>query len=95
MIHRAAEEEQNRILKIAQKEWVALPEEAETPLPINEESESEDQLGESFLRKPVQIRRKTAAQRSKQARHAELVNTSPTPAGDLGLIRFRNVYVRL
>ena len=95
LIHRTAEEEQNRLLKIAQKEWVALPEEAETPLPVNEESESEDQLGESFLRKPVQIRRKTAAQRNKQARHAELVNTSPIPAGDSGLIRFRNVYVRL
>jgi hypothetical protein len=95
LIQRTAEEEQNRLLKIAQKEWVALPEEAETPLPVNEESESEDQVGESFLRKPVQIRRKTAAQRNKQARHVELVNTSPAPAGDLGLIQFRNVYVRL
>ena len=77
LIHRTAEEEQGRLLKIAQKEWVAVPEEAETPGPVNEESESEEQPGESFLRKPVQIRRKTTAQRNKQARHAELVPPLP------------------
>lgn len=78
LIERTAEEEQERLLKIAQKEWVPPPEEAETPVPANEQSDSEreDEVRESFLRKPVQVRRKTTAQRNKQARHAELVTIS-------------------
>ena len=73
LIHRTAVEEQGRLSKIAQKEWVAQGEEVETPGPVNEESESEEEVKESFLGKPVQVRRKTTAQRNKQARHAELV----------------------
>ena len=73
LINRTAEEEEDRLLKIAQKEWVARPEEAETPVPVDEESESEEEGRESFLRRPVLVRRKTTAQRNKQTRHAELV----------------------
>jgi hypothetical protein len=94
LIHRTAEEEEERLAKIAQKEWVAQAEEAETPAAVDEENtDGEGEKGESFLGRPVQIRRKTTAQRNKQARQAEMVLYTLIP--ETGTNTFRNDYVRL
>ena len=73
LINRTAVEEQNRLFKQAQKEWVPQPEEVETPAAGNESEEDEEERSESFLGKPVQVRRKTRAQHNKEARQAEQV----------------------
>jgi hypothetical protein len=65
--------EQERLDKIARKEWVPQPEEVESPVVENEESEDEQEPSESFLGKPVQVHRKTRAQRNRKARVAEQV----------------------
>lgn len=74
-INRTALEEEERLAKIAKKEWVPQPEEeVETPAAENDDiSENEKEASETFLSKPVQVRRKTKAQRNKQAREAEQV----------------------
>ena len=78
-INRTALEEQQRLEKIAQKEWVPQPEEVETPAAenddIEEEEEEEEETSETFLGKPVQVLRKTKSQRNKQARQAEQVSS--------------------
>ena len=71
LIYRTAKEEQTRLAKIAQKEWVPQPVEEETPLAKSDDEESEPT--ENFLGKPVQVKRKTRAQRNKEARQAEMV----------------------
>jgi hypothetical protein len=77
LINRKAIEEQDRLDKIAAKEWVPQPEDVETPAPEDSDEESEDEKteGESFLAKPVQIKRKTQAQRNKRVRQIEQVTT--------------------
>jgi Nop53 (60S ribosomal biogenesis) len=80
IINKTSVEEQRRLDRITCEEWVPQPEEVETPAAENEESEEEEQgASESFLRAPVQVRRKTTSQRNKQAREAEKVNTLPIP----------------
>lgn len=75
LISRTAEEEQERLTKIAMKEWVPQPEDVETPAP-EADSEDDDQVdqvgkGETYLAKPVKVQRKTRAQRNKQLRQQE------------------------
>lgn len=80
LIENAAEGEQQRLHKIAEKERVATPEEAQTPEEEeSEEEEEENQLhkGESYLGKPVKTIRKTTAQRNRQARELERVSPPP------------------
>jgi hypothetical protein len=80
IINKTAVEEQQRLDRIAFKEWVPQPEEeeeVETPAAEDEDSEEEQGATESFLRAPVQVRRKTTSQRNKQAREAEKVTTPP------------------
>ena len=79
IIQKTAVEEQQRLDKIAFKEWVPQPEEeVETPAHEDEDSEEEkEETTESFLNKPVQVRRKTTAQRNKQIRVAEQVASPP------------------
>lgn len=72
-VNRNAINEQERLDMIARKEWVPEPEEEESPMTRNEESEDEQEPSENFSGKPVQVRRKTKAQRNKQARVAEQV----------------------
>jgi nucleolar protein 53 len=72
LINQTAVEEQHRLHKIANKEWVPKPEETE-PSTVKADSEEEQEPSETFLGKPVQVRRKTKAQRNRQARHAETV----------------------
>jgi hypothetical protein len=88
-INRTATEEQQRLEKIAKKEWVAQPEEVETPAADDNISEDEEETSETFLGKPVQVRRKTKSQRNKQAREAERVYSSFTK------LTTRNVYLNL
>jgi nucleolar protein 53 len=75
IINRTAIKEQHRLADIAKRERVATPESDDgTPAQDDEErEEEEEQRGESYLGKPVQLRRKTRAQRNKQARLAEEV----------------------
>jgi nucleolar protein 53 len=73
IIERTATEEQKRLEDIARKEWVPEPEDIETPHPDQESSdeETEEETKETCLRKPVQVKRKTRAQRNKEARQIE------------------------
>lgn len=74
LISRTAEQEQERLTKIAMKEWVPQPEDVETPAPeVDSEAEEEDQekKGETYLGKPVKVKRKTRAQRNRQLRQQE------------------------
>jgi Nop53 (60S ribosomal biogenesis) len=76
LIQRTAVEEQKRLDKIAQKEWVPEPEPETLDTPKIEnmsEDELEEQTGETFLAKPVQLVRKTRSQRNKQLRQLEQV----------------------
>lgn len=76
LINDTAEKEQQRLLKIAEKERVAQPKEADTPAEEMSESEEEDvEKRESFLGKPVKTVRKTRVQRNRQAREMERVHT--------------------
>jgi Nop53 (60S ribosomal biogenesis) len=79
LMKNTAEGEQQRLLKIAEKERVATPEEAHTPKNSESEEEEEDQVdkGESFLGKPVKTIRKTRTQRNRQARELERVSPHP------------------
>lgn len=77
LVDRTAEGERIRLQKQARKEWVPKAEEAETPAAEdNSEDEDEDEPSESFLGKPVQVRRKTRAQRNKEARQKQGVLSS-------------------
>lgn len=71
LIDRTASEEKKRLEDIARKEWVPHPEDVETPAHDQESSDEEEETTESYLGKPVQVKRKTRAQRNKEARHAE------------------------
>jgi hypothetical protein len=77
LINDTAKQEQQRLLKVAQKERVAEPETTETPQVGMSESEAEEtEKLESFLGKPVKTIRKTRARRNKRAHEMERV--SPT-----------------
>jgi len=89
LINNTTEQEQRRLIKIAQKERVAEPEEEETPQAETSQSQEEEtEKSESFLGKPVKTIRKTRAQRNRQAREMERVTAS---SRELELT-FRNVY---
>jgi nucleolar protein 53 len=79
LISRTAEREEERLTKIAMKEWVPQPEDVETPAADQDDSDEHDEdnndqgenRGLTFLGKPVKVQRKTQAQRNKQARQQE------------------------
>jgi len=73
LISQTAEQEQARLAKIAMKEWVPQPEDIETPAPeaSSEDESEEEEKGETYLGKPVKVKRKTRAQRNKQLRQQE------------------------
>ena len=73
IIERTTIKEQKRLQHIARKEWVAKAEEVETPAPVEESEGEDEEPTESFLAKPVQVKRKTRAQRNKEARQVEQV----------------------
>ena len=90
LVNETAEQERQRLLKIAEKERVAEPEEEETPqAEISQSEEEEPEKSESFLGKRVKKIRKTRAQRNRQSREMERV-TSCFRTLEL---TFRNVYV--
>jgi len=89
LINNTAEQEQQRLVKIAEKERVAEPEEEEAPqAEISQSEEEETEKSESFLGKPVKTIRKTRAQRNRQAREMERVTASFRERE----LTFRNVY---
>jgi Nop53 (60S ribosomal biogenesis) len=74
IIQRSALGEERRLERVAVREFVARAEEVDTPFGDGEEEEEEEEaVGESFLAKPVQVIRKTRAQRNKHARQLEQV----------------------
>jgi len=76
LISRTANKEEERLAKIAFREWVPVPpaEEAETPN-VHDDDEEEDEegetQGETYLGRPVKVKRKTQAQRNKLLRQKE------------------------
>jgi hypothetical protein len=87
LIDTSTEREQERLAKIAQREWVPEPQDVEMSDAEAEESEDEEP-SESFLAKPVSVVRKTKSQRNKQVRRMEQVCYYPA------LLTVRNVYVK-
>jgi nucleolar protein 53 len=72
LIDTSAEKEQERLARIAQREWVPEPQDVEMS-DAEDEEEEEEEASESFLAKPVSVVRKTKSQRNKQVRHLEQV----------------------
>jgi Nop53 (60S ribosomal biogenesis) len=80
LINNTASYEQKRLDKIAKQEWVPEP---EPEAPVKEsghaDTQEDDEGKVSFLGKPVELRRKTRAQRNRQRRVLEEVACCLSP----------------